>query len=253
MPRGWRPSSTGCPSPDLPSARSRHAGRSTARLDDETVTAGRLAQVDGRAGGDPRPARPAAPARRPLAAGPAGRLRRPRGCPRSAVAAAVGAWAANRAVAGGAGDRATGALRRRLAITSTRRARSRPGVCDPGEAARSRAQLAAARHGEADRTRRRRLARRSSGARRRAGAVALPSPASCPGPRPDGLDTLADRLAGLEAEAEDVAEEARVLAEGVDHDPERSPGWRSGLARSSGSCAASGTTKRPSSRTENGP
>ena len=57
------------------------AGRSTARLDDEPVTAARLGEVDGPARRDPRSARPAAAPRRAVAAGPPGRLRRPRVAP----------------------------------------------------------------------------------------------------------------------------------------------------------------------------
>ena len=54
-------------------------GRSTARLDDETVTAARLASMRGTAGRDPRPARPATPPRRALAARTARFVRQP-GC-----------------------------------------------------------------------------------------------------------------------------------------------------------------------------
>ena len=56
---------------------------------------------------------------------------------------------------------------------------------------------------------------------------------------------LADRLAGLEAEVEDVAAEVRALAETVDHDPaDARPPSRSGWARSTG-CSGGTATTRP--------
>ena len=67
------------------------------------------------------------------------------------------------------------------------------------------------------------------------------------------FEPLADRLAGLEAELEDVADEARGLAEGVDHDPRAARRARRAPRRSSTACcAATATTRRRSSRTASG-
>ena len=117
---------------------------------------------------------------------------------------------------------------------STRRPRSSAARLRVGEADEIRARLAAAQHGEAiERGARQAIHDELVGgvgaasvrASARTRVTPRPSsPASTAGSRP-----LAERLAGLSAEAEDIAAEARNLAEQLDHDPSaaRAP-WRSG-------------------------
>ena len=91
----------------------------------------------------------------------------------------------------------------------------------PGEADEIRARLAAAQHGEA-------IARGAAAVRealtaegggaREAVAVAVREARGLARVDPR-FEALAERLAGLEAELDDVAAEARALAETVDHDP----------------------------------
>ncbi len=199
-------------------------GRSSARLDDEPVTAARLAEV----------------------AGPLVEIhgqhdqqqlldeRRQRDLldafggldpERSAVRSAVDAWRANEA-----------ALRelaleprefvRRLELAEHEAAEIDAGGLRVGEVAEIRARLGAAQHGDAIARGARAIgealvgdgsegsgpaARDAIGvAQRSAGEVA----------RFDGrFAALAERLAGLDAETEDIAAEARNLVEQVDHDP----------------------------------
>ena len=91
----------------------------------------------------------------------------------------------------------------------------------PGEADEIRARLTAAQHGEAiargAAALREALTQEGSGARD-AAAVALQEARGIARLDPR-FEELADRLAGLEAELSDVADEARRLAETVDHDP----------------------------------
>jgi len=92
----------------------------------------------------------------------------------------------------------------------------------PGEADEIRARLTAAQHGEAiargAAALREALTQESTGARD-ATAVALHEARGIARLDPR-FEPLADRLAGLEAELDDVADEARRLAETVDHDPQ---------------------------------
>ena len=201
------------------------AGRSIARVDDETVTAGRLASVAG-----------------PLVAihgqHDQGRLLDERwqrelldafgghGEERAAVAAAVDAWRIN--------QDALAALRvdpreieRRIALVEHEADEIAAAKLRPGEAAEIRGRLDASRHGEA-------IARGATAlVAYLAGDDAATDPA--PGARDqaaraaDEAATLArldgrfgpvgERLAALAAELEDVAHEARELGETVEHDP----------------------------------
>ena len=121
----------------------------------------------------------------------------------------------------GAGDRPARAAPPARDRWSTRRRRSRAGGC--GRARRTRSRASWRRPSTARRSprARRRSATRCSrrGAARGSASRARSTscgrwPASTTAGRP-----LADRLAGLEAEVEDVAAEVRALAETVDHDP----------------------------------
>ena len=113
-------------------------------------------------------------------------------------------------------------LLRRLEILEHEAAEIAAGRLRPGEAAEITRQLAAAQHGEtiasgAVTVRETLLgggARRPRAGGARRARAPRPSPGSTTAGRP-----LADRLAGLEAEVEDVAAEVRALAETVDHDP----------------------------------
>ena len=194
------------------------AGRSTARLDDETVTASRLADVTGPlveihgqhdqqrllderwqrdlldAYGDHADAR-------------------------AAVADAVARWRSNRAALAELAIEPR-ELARRLELLEPEAAEISATKLRVGEADEIRARLAAAQHGEA-------IARGSTvladalsgeaGTRERVGAAVREAGALARiDPR---FQPVADRLAGLEAELDDVASEVRTLAEDVDHDP----------------------------------
>jgi DNA repair protein RecN (Recombination protein N) len=195
------------------------SGRSTARLDDEAVTAARLAEevgplveihgqhdqqrllderwqrdlLDGFGGHEPL---------------------------RAEMAAAVERWRTNRAALAelAIDPREVG---RRLELLEHEAAEIAAARLRAGEADEIRTRLAAAQHGEA-------IARGSaalqdallgegSGARE-VTAVALRE-ARALGRVDARFEPLAERLAGLEAELEDVAGEVRRLAETVDHDP----------------------------------
>lgn len=204
------------------------SGRSTARVDDETVTAGRLAEL-------------AAPLVELHGQHEQQRLldtRRQRalldafadaGLLAADVRTAVAAWRANEAaLAELAADPRE--LARRVALLEHEAAEIVGAKVRPGEAASIEARLAAARHGEAI----------SHWSDLLVGRLVGDDLGGDDGEGPaavrDGvgeaehaarelarLDTrfasLADRLAGLEAEVSDVADEARQLAETVDHDP----------------------------------
>jgi DNA repair protein RecN (Recombination protein N) len=194
-------------------------GRSTARLDDEAVTAGRLSiataglveihgQHDQQRLLDEDWQRDLLDAYGGHAA------------ERAAVADAVEAWRVNRVtLAGLAMDPRE--LLRRLEILEHEAAEIAGARLRAGEADEIVAQLAAAQHGEsiaqgADTVRSLLLAE-GSGARER---VALAERELRSLARIDARwAPLADRLAGLEAEIEDIGAEARALAETVDHDP----------------------------------
>jgi DNA repair protein RecN (Recombination protein N) len=200
-------------------------GRSVARVDDETVTAGRLASVAGplveihgqRDQGRLLDER----WQRELLDGYGGHA-----AERSAVAAAVAAWRENQAaLVALAIDPLE--LERRIALLEHEAEEIAGARLVPGEAAAIRARLDASRHGEA-------IARGSAalaallggdeggsdaapGAREQAALAAAEATALT---RLDArYGPLVERLAGAAAELEDVASETRRLAETVDHDP----------------------------------
>ena len=194
-------------------------GRSTARIDDETVTAGRLGQATSGVveihGQHDQQRLLDEDWQRDLLDAFGGH-----GEQRAAVAAAVDRWRANRAaLAELAMDPRE--LLRRLEILEHEAAEIEGGRLRPGEADEITAQLAAAQHGETIASGavavRETLLAEGSGARERVAHAEreLRSLAR--------LDArwgpLADRLAGLEAEVEDVAADVRAVAETVDHDP----------------------------------
>ena len=194
-------------------------GRSTARLDDESVTAGRLGQATSGVveihGQHDQQRLLDEDWQRDLLDAFGGH-----GEQRAAVAAAVDRWRANRsALAELTMDPRE--LLRRLEILEHETAEIEGGRLRPGEADEITAQLAAAQHGETiasgAATVRETLLAEGSGARERVAhaerelrSLARLDPRWGP---------LADRLAGLEAEVEDVAAEVRAVAETVDHDP----------------------------------
>jgi DNA repair protein RecN (Recombination protein N) len=195
------------------------SGRSTARLDDEAVTAARLAEAVGslvEIHGQHEQQRLLDERRqRDLldAFGAHQELR-------DAMAAAVDRWRANRAALAEL-ELDPRELTRRLELNEHEAAEIAAARLRPGEAAEIRARLDAAQHGEA-------IARGSAalhaalaadeGGARDAVAVALREARAL-----ERLDLrfgpLAERLGGLEAEVEDAASVARDLAESVDHDP----------------------------------
>jgi DNA repair protein RecN (Recombination protein N) len=195
------------------------SGRSTARLDDETVTAARLAEtvaplveihgqhdqqrlldarwqrsvLDGYGGHDDAVA---------------------------AVERAVERWRENRAALDGLTVDPR-ELARRLELVEHEATEIAAARLRPGEADEIRSRLAAAQHGEAiargGATALEALAGEGSGARD-ATAVALRELRALARLDPR-FDAFAARLAGLEAELADVAAEVRALTESVDHDP----------------------------------
>jgi DNA repair protein RecN (Recombination protein N) len=200
-------------------------GRSVARVDDETLTAGRLAAI-------------ASPLVEIHGQRDQGRLLDERwqrelldgygghAAERAAVAAAVGAWRDNEAaLASLAIDPLE--LERRVALLEHEVGEIAGARLVPGEAVAIRARLDASRHGEA-------IARGSAalagllagddgepeaslGAREQASRAAAEAAALA---RLDArYGPLVERLAGAAAELDDVASEARRLAETVDHDP----------------------------------
>jgi DNA repair protein RecN (Recombination protein N) len=200
-------------------------GRSVARVDDETVTASRLASVAGplvEIHGQREQGRLLDERwQRELLDGYGGHA-----AERATVAAAVAAWRENEAaLAALAIDPLE--LERRIALLEHEAEEIAGARLVPGETAAIRARLETARHGEA-------IAR---------GSVALAGylagddggPEAVPGAREQAahavseaavlarLDArfgpLGERLAGAAAELEDIASEARRLAETIDHDP----------------------------------
>ena len=195
------------------------SGRSTARLDDEPVTAARLADVAGPLveihGQHDQQRLLDERWQRDLLDefGGHGELR-------SAVAAAVARWRENRTLLAEL-ELDPRELTRRLDLAEHEAAEIATAVLRRGEAAEIRAGLEAAQHGEA-------IARGSaalvealagdeSGVRD-AAAVALREARALARLDPR-FEPLAERLAGLEAELDDVASAARELAESVEHDP----------------------------------
>jgi DNA repair protein RecN (Recombination protein N) len=198
-------------------------GRSTARLDDETVTAARLAEVAGplvEIHGqhdqqqllDERRQRDLLDAFGDLESR------------RTAVRAAVETWRANEA-----------ALRelaleprefvRRLELAEHEAAEVEGAGLRVGEADEIRARISAAQHGEAIARGAATISEALVGEAEGAGpavrdTVGAAQRAAHEVARFDGrFGGLAERLAGLEAEAEDIAAEARNLVEQLDHDP----------------------------------
>lgn len=195
------------------------AGRSTARLDDDPVTAARLLEsvgplveihgqhdqqrlLDERvqrdlldAYGGSRPAR-------------------------LAVAAAVERWRENRAVL----TELTldpRELARRLELAEHEAAEIAAAGLRPGESDEIRARLGAAQHGEAiargGSAVHEALAGDGTGAREAVGTAARQAREL--GRYDPRFEALAGRLAGVDAELEDVAAEVRALVEDLDHDP----------------------------------
>jgi DNA repair protein RecN (Recombination protein N) len=195
------------------------SGRSTARLDDETVTAGRLAETVGRLveihGQHEQQRLLDERWQRELLDGYGGHEDA-----RAEVAAAVDQWGANRAaLAELVVDPRE--LTRRLEIAENEAAQIETARLRAGEADEIRARLAAAQHGEAIARGATEIAEALTGdgdGAREALGRALTVARSLG--RLDGRwQALAGRLAGLEAEAADLASEVRVLAETVEHDP----------------------------------
>ena len=195
------------------------SGRSTARLDDETVTAGRLAQVTGPLveihGQHDQQRLLDEGWQRVLLDAFGGH-----GDERAVVAAAVDAWRTNRAtLATLAMDPRE--LLRRLDLVEHEAREIADARLRAGEADEITRQLAAVQHGETIASGaaavRETLIGEGRGARERAARAEhdLRSLVRLD----ERWAPLADRLAGLEAEIEDVAAEVRALAETVDHDP----------------------------------
>jgi DNA repair protein RecN (Recombination protein N) len=195
------------------------AGRSSGRLDDEPVTAGRLAESVGRLveihGQHEQQHLTDERRQRDLLDAYGGH-----GALREAMAAVVEAWRANRAaLAELVVD--PHELARRLEIAEHEAAEIASARLRPGEAAEIAATLAAARHGEA-------IVRGAAAIRDALGvegggagewlASALDQARSLA-----RLDErwagAAARLAGIEAELADVAADVRSLAEAIEHDP----------------------------------
>jgi DNA repair protein RecN (Recombination protein N) len=195
------------------------AGRSTARLDDDTVTAGRLAETVGdlvEIHGQHEQQRLLDERwQRDLLDAFGGQAEA-----RVDVADAVERWRSNRsALAELAIDPRD--LVRRLELLEHEAAEIAAARLQPGEAAEIKARLAAAQHGEG-------IARGSTaltdalageGRGARDALAAALSEARGLARLDTRFEDLAARLDGLEAEIADVASEARALADSVDHDP----------------------------------
>jgi DNA repair protein RecN (Recombination protein N) len=194
------------------------SGRSTARLDDETVTAARLAEE----------VRPLVEIhgqheqqrllderwQRDLLDAFGGHEQ-----PRREMATAVERWRANRSALAEISIEPR-ELARRLELLEHEATEIAAARLQPGEADELRARLEAAQHGEAiargAATLRDALVGDGSGARE-VTAVAVREVRNLA--RVDTrFEPLVDRLAGLEAELEDAADEVRRLADTVDHD-----------------------------------
>ena len=194
-------------------------GRSTARLDDMTVTAARLAEEVGPLveihGQHDQQRLLDERWQRDLLDGYGAHA-----ALRAEMSAAVGAWRENRAAMAELAV-SPHELLRRLELAEHEAAEIGSARLRPGEADEIRARLATAQHAEA-------IARGSAlvhdaltaepGGAREVAAQALREARSVARVDPR-YEPLAERLAGLEAELADAAAEARLLAEGVDHDP----------------------------------
>jgi DNA repair protein RecN (Recombination protein N) len=194
-------------------------GRSTARIDDATVTAARLTDEVGSLveihGQHDQGRLLDERWQRDLLDGFGGHDEL-----RTAVAMAVDRWRENRAALDAAALDPR-EVARRLDLLEHESAEIARVQLRPGEADEIRARLTAAQHGEAiargAAALREALTQEGSGARD-ATAVALHEARGIARLDPR-FEALADRLAGLEAELADVADEARRLADTVDHDP----------------------------------
>ena len=195
------------------------SGRSTARLDDEAVTAGRLSQAVGPLveihGQHDQQRLLDEDWQRDLLDAYGGH-----DAERASVGAAVERWRANRAAMEGVAIDPRELLRR-IDLLGHEAAEIAAAGLRAGEADEITTQLAAAQHAETIRSGasgvRDLLLAEGAGARERVARA---------GHDLRGLarlderwSSLVDRLAGLEAELEDVAAEVRGLAETVDHDP----------------------------------
>jgi DNA repair protein RecN (Recombination protein N) len=195
------------------------AGRSTARLDDAAVTAARLADEVGplvEIHGQHEQGRLLDERwQRDLLDGFGGHE-----ALRAAMAGAVERWRENR-VALDAAALDPREVARRLELLDHEAAEIAAARLRPGEADEIRARLVAAQHGEAiargASTLRDALTAEGAGARD-ATATALHEARGL-GRLDPRFEPLVERLAGLEAELADVADEARRLAETIDHDP----------------------------------
>ncbi|MEO6206926.1 MAG: DNA repair protein RecN [Candidatus Limnocylindrales bacterium] len=195
-------------------------GRSTARLDDVTVTAARLAEDVGSLveihGQHDQGRLLDERWQRDLldAWGGHDDLR-------SRMHAAVDHWRQNRAMLDAAAVDPR-EVTRRADLLEHEAAEIVAAHLRPGEADEIRARLTVAQHGEAiargAATLREALTAEGAGARD-ATATALHEARGLARLDPR-FEPLAERLAGLEAELADVADEARRLAEGIDHDPQ---------------------------------
>ena len=195
------------------------SGRSTARLDDETVTAGRLGVATGGLveihGQHDQQRLLDEDWQRDLLDAFGGHDEA-----RGVVAAAVERWRANRAALAEL-TMDPRELVRRLEILEHEAAEIDSGRLKPGEADEITRQLAAVQHGETIATGaitvRDTLLEEGRGARDRVAQAEGELRALAR--LDDRWAPLADRLAGLEAEVKDVAAEVRALAETIDHDP----------------------------------
>jgi DNA repair protein RecN (Recombination protein N) len=195
------------------------SGRSTARLDDQTVTAARLAETTGplvEIHGQHEQQRLLDERwQRDLLDAFGGHEDA-----RATMADAVERWRSNRAALAEL-SLDPRELTRRLELLEHEAADIAAARLREGEAAEIRTRLAAAQHGEA-------IARGSAalaealtgegGGARDVTALALREARALARVDPR-FEPIAERLSGLEAELADVAAEARALAEGVDHDP----------------------------------
>ncbi|HEY7969050.1 MAG TPA: DNA repair protein RecN, partial [Candidatus Limnocylindrales bacterium] len=195
------------------------AGRSTARLDDEPVTAARLGEVTGRLveihGQHDQQRLLDERWQRDLldAFGGHDTLR-------TATAAAVDRWRENRTLLGTL-ELDPRELTRRLDLAEHEANEIAAARLRPGEADEIRGRLEAARHGETiargGATATEALAGEEGSARERI-AIATREIRDL-GHLDARYEPLAERLAGLEAELVDVVESVRDLAESLDHDP----------------------------------
>ncbi|MFH0751266.1 MAG: DNA repair protein RecN [Chloroflexota bacterium] len=199
------------------------SGRSVARIDDETVTAGRLAATAGplvEIHGQHEQARLLDERWQRDLLDSFGE----HGAERAAMGEAVGAWRENEAARAALAVEPR-ELERRIALVEHEASEIAAARIRPGEVAEIQTRLAASRHGEAIARGAGTLVALLAGdegdattpsAREQAARAAVEAAAL--GRLDARYEPLAGRLAGLAAELEDVAFETRALAEGVEHD-----------------------------------